>query len=190
MDTHSDQVLLRLFYTPERMAALTEKERHALKTSGGPMASYAKGRFGLQERDPDAEKWLLDAAAGGVNDAILTLAMLYATVADEGDFGLALRLIQAVADEGSELAAIEYARIRALGSYGAPKEPEIVVEEIKGRLEEDILADRLWYTVLGQAYDEADQKVKALETWQLGSELGEAKCRSFLEKFRFPQVEI
>lgn len=190
MDNHSELVLLRLFYTPERMAALTDEERNALVHSGGAMALYAKGRFGLVERDPNSEKWLLDAAAGGINDAILTLAMLYAEVAGQEDFGLALRLIKAVAEEGSERAAIEYARIRIFGRYGSEKDPESVALEIEERLDEDVLADRLWYTVLGEAYDQADRKEKALEVWELGAELGEATCQAILEKFRFPLMKI
>lgn len=168
--TH-DLTFLRKFYHANQIAMLSETDLDVLRDADDPYAKYAYARW-LVIKNPEkgsfAKAYHLyeEAEEGGCIDATIGLSFMY----DSGDAGvvdkkLAITLRNKALNQGSEWAALIYARNRIAG-YNAEAEPEKVVEEIKQRIatEENLYPE--WYDVLAFAYDQLGDKENAKKVYR------------------------
>ena len=174
----------RQFYTRDQVARLRGSDIRALEASDAPAARFALGRWHyllMPEEDScaQAEKLFREAAEAGVADSFSALSMMYVygdTREDRLDLDEMVRWRDEALARGSELAAYRYARNRIGGDLLAPKEPDVVRDEVEKRLatETDVWPE--WYAVLGDAYAALDKPEKAREVYLAGVEHGSLHC--------------
>lgn len=168
--TH-DLAFLRKFYNANQIARLSEADIDTLRESDDPYAKYAYARWlvvtNLENGSFDKAYQLYEEAEeGGCIDATMGLSLMY----DNGDAGvvdkeLAITLRDNALNQGSEWAALIYARNRIAG-YNAEAEPEKVLEEVKQRIATDKDIYPEWYAVLGFAYEQLGDKENAKEMYK------------------------
>lgn len=174
----------RQFLVKESVFKLTGPDVQVLMNSDQACAKYALGRYHyVQVPEPDsfrkAEALFREAAAEGVPDAFASLSLMYSygdTHEDRYDPDEMVRWRDEALARGSEQAAFRYARNRIDGDFLAPKEPDVVRDEIEKRFSTETDVWPEWYSVLGAAYDALGQAEKAHEVYLTGLAHGSLRC--------------
>ena len=171
MEVTHDLAFLRKFYHANQIAMLSGFDVDTLRDADDPYAKYAYARWLVvtnPEKGSFAKAYHLyeEAEEGGCIDATMGLSFMY----DSGDAGvvdkeLAITLRDKALNQGSEWAALIYARNRIAG-YNAEAEPEKVVEEVKQRIATETNIYPEWYEILAFAYEQLGDKENAKEMYK------------------------
>jgi len=186
--TH-DRRFLRRFLLKDRMCYLTADDVAMLRQAseaGDPYAQYAYGRWLFYFNPFDgallkAEK-LFVASKGHVADAQAALGVMIGfgdTATGTMDIDESRHLLEQAVARGSELGAFVLTQQRIYGRF-RKAEPEMVLQEIKGRLATERDADPNWHTLQGWSLQELYRDEEAATCFERAMNEGEADACIYL----------